>query len=277
MYSLDVNFLKDRGIQPEPSAGPKPIPKGSMTPLVVGVIVGLLLPGIVGGLWLFLQQQNAQLRERDAQLQAQLDQLKIGQKKVDQLNKQIADVNAETEALASVFNEIKPWSAMLVDLRDRIPPGVQISAIQESQDAAAASPSTPSSSAGAATANNQEAASAPRPTRKLEIAGTARTFDEVNYFLLTLQRSAFLKPNETQLVSAELVSNPNKLEVDLPNNQNQSAGRVTYELPKLVQYKIQTKLSDVPASELLRELDRKGAVGLVTRIKSLQEQGVIQP
>lgn len=273
MYSLDVNFLKDRGIQPEPSAGPKPIPKGSMTPLVVGVIVGLLLPGIVGGLWLFLQQQNAQLRERDAQLQAQLDQLKIGQKKVDQLNKQIADVNAETEALASVFNEIKPWSAMLVDLRDRIPPGVQISAIQESQDAAAAAPSSSS----AASANNKEAASAPRPTRKLEIAGTARSFDEVNYFLLTLQRSAFLKPNETQLVSAELVNNPNKLEVDIPNNQNQSAGRVTYELPKLVQYKIQTKLSDVPASDLLRELDRKGAVGLVTRIKSLQEQGVIQP
>jgi type IV pilus assembly protein PilN len=270
MYSLDINFLKDRGIQPEPSAGPKPIPKGSMTPLVIGVIVGLLLPGIVGGLWLFLQQQNAQLREQDAQLQAQLDQLKIGQKKVDQLNKQIVDVKAETEALASVFNEIKPWSAMLVDLRDRIPPGVQISSIEESQEAAAASSSSTD-------ANAKEAASTPRPTRKLEISGTARSFDDVNYFLLTLQRSAFLKNDETQLVSAELVSNPNKLEVDLPNNQNQSAGRVTYELPKLVQYKIQTNLSDVPASDLLRELDRKGAVGLVTRIKSLQEQGVIQP
>ncbi|HEY9605453.1 MAG TPA: PilN domain-containing protein [Allocoleopsis sp.] len=275
MYSLDINFLKDRGIQPEPSTGPKPIPKGSMTPLVVGVIVGLLLPGIVGGLWLFLQQQNAQLRERDAQLQAQLDQLKIGQKKVDQLNKQIADVKSETEALASVFNEIKPWSAMLVDLRDRIPPGVQISSIQESQEAAAA-PSSPSSS-NSKTTKDKAAASALRPTRKLEIAGTARSFDDVNYFLLTLQRSAFLKPDETQLISAELVSNPNKLEVDIPNNRNQSAGRVTYELPKLVQYKIQTNLSDVPASDLLRELDRKGAVGLVTRIKSLQEQGVIQP
>ncbi|HEY9728613.1 MAG TPA: PilN domain-containing protein [Chroococcales cyanobacterium] len=272
MYSLDVNFLKDRGIQPEPTASSKPIPRGSMTPLVIGVVIGLLLPGIVGGLWLFLQQQNAQLRERDAQLQAQLDQLKIGQKKVDQLNKQIADVKAETEALASVFNEIKPWSAMLVDLRDRIPPGVQISSIQESQEAAAA----PASSSDAS-ANNKAAASAPRPTRKLEISGTARSFDDVNYFLLTLQRSAFLKPDETQLVNAELVSNPNKLEVNIPNQQNQSAGRVTYELPKLVQYKIQTNLSDVPASELLRELDRKGAVGLVTRIKSLQEQGVIQP
>jgi hypothetical protein len=28
---------------------------------------------------------------------------------------------------------------------------------------------------------------------------------------------------------------------------------------------------------LLRELDRKGAAGLVTRIESLQQKGVIQP
>jgi len=270
MYSLDVNFLKDRGIQPEIGPISRPAPKGSMTPLVIGVVVGLLLPGIVGGMWLFLQQKNAQLRERDAQLQAQLDQLKIGQKKVDQLNKQIGDVKAETAALASVFNEIKPWSAMLQDLRDRIPAGVQISSIQETQAAAAPPPASSDPNAKAATTDQ-------RPTRKLEISGTARSFDDVNYFLLTLQRSSFLKSDETQLVSAELVNNPNKLEVDIPNNQNQSAGRVTYELPKLVQYKIQTNLSDVPASDLLRELDRKGAVGLVTRIKTLQEQGVIQP
>jgi type IV pilus assembly protein PilN len=112
---------------------------------------------------------------------------------------------------------------------------------------------------------------------QLEISGLARSFDEVNYFLLTLQRSPFLKNNETQLMSAELVKNPNRVQVNVPGNRTQQGATVTYELPKTVQYKIQTTVSDVPASELLRELDRKGAVGLVTRIRTLQEKGVIQP
>ena len=30
-----------------------------------------------------------------------------------------------------------------------------------------------------------------------------------------------------------------------------------------------------PASDLIRELDRKGAVGLVTRIEALKQRGVI--
>jgi type IV pilus assembly protein PilN len=113
---------------------------------------------------------------------------------------------------------------------------------------------------------------------KLEIAGTARSFDDVNYFLLTLQRSSFFKSNETQLVSAQLVTNPTKLEV--PETKGQSVAQVTYQLPKLVEYKIQTSLNDAPASELLRELDRKGAVGVVTRIRTLQqiqEKGGTQP
>lgn len=272
MYSLDVNFLKDRGIQPEPSAGPRPIPKGSMTPLVVGVIVGLLLPGIVGGLWLFLQQQNAQLRERDAQLQAQLDQLKIGQKRVDQLNKQIADTKAETEALASVFNEIKPWSAMLQDIRERTPRGLQIKTIEQTQ--AAAAPPTSAGTTNAQAGANAQPASSPSQISQVKISGEARSFDDVGYFLVTLQQSPFLKSDETQLINAELIANPNRLEVATSNNP--SANRVSYELPKVVKYEIQTQLSDVTASELLRELDRKGAVGLVTRIRTLQEQGVIQ-
>ncbi|NEQ18297.1 MAG: fimbrial assembly protein, partial [Moorea sp. SIO3E2] len=52
--------------------------------------------------------------------------------------------------------------------------------------------------------------------------------------------------------------------------------QVKYTLPKVVEYTIKTQLSDIPASEILKELDRKGAVGLVTRIRNLQSQGVIQ-
>lgn len=280
MYSLDINFLKDRPEYQPQQQGPKPapMPAGSMTPLVAGIIVGLLLPGIVGGLWLFLQQQNSQLAEQNAALDQKLAELQIGQKRIEALNKQITDVNAETNALATVFNQIKPWSATLQDIRERVPPQVRIATIKQEQVTPTAAPApAPSPAAGTPnTAGNNQATTTPLPTTKLTIAGSARSFDDVNYFLLTLKRSPFLQGDETQLMRAELVQNPARLEVNRPESLNQSAAKVTYTLPKLVKYEIQTTLSELGASELIRELDRKGAVGLVTRIRTLQQQGVLQ-
>jgi type IV pilus assembly protein PilN len=111
----------------------------------------------------------------------------------------------------------------------------------------------------------------------LVISGTARSFDDVNYFLLTLQRSPFFRSEDTQIVQAQLISNSTKLEVPEVKSKSAATAKVTYQLPKVVGYTIQTSLNDIPASELLRELDRKGAVGLVTRIRTLQEKGVNQP
>lgn len=278
MYSLDVNFLKDRPEYQPQQQGPKaaPMPAGSMTPLVVGIIVGLLLPGVVGGLWLFLQQQNSQLAEQNAALDQKLAELQIGQKRIEALNKQINDVNAETNALATVFNQIKPWSATLQDISDRVPPQLRIATIKQEQVVPTAAPA-PSPAAGTPnTAANNPATTTPLPTTKLTITGSARSFDDVNYFLLTLKRSPFLQADETQLMKAELVQNPARLEVNRPEALNQSAAKVTYTLPKLVQYEIRTSPSEVGASELIRELDRKGAVGLVTRIRTLQQKGVLQ-
>lgn len=281
MYSLDVNFLKDRpelvGQQGRDRASAPPTPVGSMTPLIIGVAVGLLLPGLVGGLWFFLQQQNAQVQQEIDQLKVTLGGLQQAEQQIKQLTDETNRVKSETVALASVFNQIKPWSAMLQDIRERVPPNVRIQTIDQKQVAVTASPAAPVAPA----ANNpkpgtQPASPSKNMTTQLEITGSARSFDDVNYFLLTLQRSPFLKSDETQLISAKLQDNPSKLEVNYPQDPNQAGGRVTYELPKAVGYRIQTSLNDVPASELIRELDRKGAVGLVTRIRTLQDKGVFQ-
>jgi type IV pilus assembly protein PilN len=244
-----------------------------MTPLIIGVAVGLLLPGLVGGLWFFLQQQNAQVQQEIDQLKVTLGGLQQAEQQIKQLTDETNRVKSETVALASVFNQIKPWSAMLQDIRERVPRNVRIQAIEQKQVVVTAAP--------AAGANNSQPGTQPanasnRTMNKLEITGSASSFDDVNYFLLTLQRSPFLKSDETQLIVAKLENNPNKLEVNYPQNQNGASGRVTYELPKSVGYRIQTSLNDVPASELIRELDRKGAVGLVTRIRTLQDKGVFQ-
>lgn len=280
MYSLDVNFLKDRpelvGQRGGERTSAPPTPAGSMTPLIIGVVIGLLLPGLVGGLWFFLQQQNAQVEEEINQLKVTLGGLQQAEKQIQQLTDETNKVKSETVALASVFNQIKPWSAMLQDIRDRVPPNVRIQSIEQKQVVATATPATPAAGANTPKPGTPPANPANNMTTKLEIMGSARSFDDVNYFLLTLQRSPFLKSDETQLIVAKLQENPSKLEVNYPQNQNQSGGRVTYELPKAVGYTIQTSLNDVPASELIRELDRKGAVGLVTRIRTLQDKGVFQ-
>lgn len=292
MYSLDINFLRDRGgVQQEQVNRPRPAPKGSMTPLYIGLAVGLLMPALVGGAWLFLGQQVALKEAKKTELDAELARLQVEQKKIDQLNAQTALVTDETNSLASVFDQIKPWSAMLQDIRERIPAGVQISSIQQTQAVVAPSSApvarakgaakptaSPTASPGAKTAPGATtAATTNRPTTKLEITGRARSFDDVNFFLLTLQRSSFLKRDETQIVKAELVRDSSRVEVRRPAaTQNQPTSNITYELPKSVQFTISTNLSDIPASELLRELDRKGAVGLVTRIRNLQEKGIIQ-
>jgi type IV pilus assembly protein PilN len=277
MYSLDVNFLKDRPeyAGQQNNLKPAPPPVGSMTPLFIGVAVGLLLPGLVGGLWFFLQQENAKTQQEIAQLNEQLGGLKKAEEEIKRLTDETNKVRGETVALASVFNKIKPWSAMLQDVRDRIPPNVQIKSITQKEVVATA---PAAAGANAPKPGTPAPAASPQTTTstKLEIVGSAKSFDDVNYFLLTLQRSPFLKTDETQLISAKLQDNPSKLEFNYPQNQTQAGGTVTYELPKIVAYTIQTTINDIPASELLRELDRKGAVGLVTRIRTLQEKGVLQ-
>lgn len=276
MYSLDVNFLKDRPdiIKPPTGNDRQAQPEGSMTPLIIGVVIGLLLPGLVGGLWFVLQQQNAELQEEINGLKAQLGTLQQAEQQIKQLTDETNKVKDETAALASVFNQIKPWSAMLQDIRERTPPNVQIRSIQQKLV-------TVTKNSPAPAANNPKPGTPPpnpsaNQITKLQIEGFARSFDDVNYLLLTLQRSPFLKSDETQLIVAKLDDSPSKLELNYPQNQNQAGGKVTYELPKMVRYSIQTSLNDVPASELIRELDRKGAVGLVTRIRTLQDKGVFQ-
>jgi len=262
MYSLDINFLKDRPEYSQAEKGSespkakKQIQMGEMTPLILGVVLGLVPLALVAGVgfW-WLPQQKAQLNQDIAAIDAELQSLEAEKNKINNLNTQIQQVRQETEALATVFNQIKPWSAILQDIRDRVPTGVQIQMIEQTETETEAADAE---------------GSAPLPTINLEISGTALSFDDVNKFLLTLQESPFFQDAETHIVNAELEDNPAKLEVP-QKEDGETVAEITYELPKVVGYTVSTSLTNVPASELLREIDRKGAVGLVARIKALQQ------
>ncbi len=255
MYSLEINFLKDRQIhhnKPSQQAGFK-FPTGDMTPVYLGLGLGICFPALVGGGWLFLQAKNGELEQNISQLEQQNKQLDTQVGNVKKIEEETNSIKTETQSLITVFDQIRPWSAILQDLRDRIPRTVQIQTLKQ----IAPTPPAPGKPA-------------TRTAGGIELTGLARSFNDVNDFLLTLQQSPFLKSSESKIVSATLVDAP------LPPNGGRLNNGVVIKPPQVVNYTIQLGLTDVPATELIRELEQKGTVGLVTRLRSIQPTGVIK-
>ncbi|MCM0589738.1 MAG: PilN domain-containing protein [Gloeotrichia echinulata IR180] len=255
MYSLEVNFLKDRPIyQPKPTKnlGIK-FPTGDMTPVYLGVALGVCFPALVGGGWWFLQAKNGELEQKISQLEQESQQLDTQIGNIKKIQEETNQIKGETQSLITVFDQIRPWSAILQDLRDRIPGTVQIQNIKQIQ------PTAP-----------VQGKPAPNPAGGIEVTGLARSFNDVNDFLLTLQQSPFLKSSDSKIMTATLVDAP------LPPNAPTSNNGVVIKPPQVVNYTIKSSLSNVPATELIRELEQKGTVGLVTRLRSMPVTGVMQ-
>ena len=273
MYSLDVNFLKDRKVEEDAkktlATQASEFSLGKNLPMLIGLGVLVLLPAATGSLLWLINAQTASTQARIEELDAQIAQLGAQNQQIQELEKQVNAINEETQALVSVFTQIKPWSALLQDVRDRVPTGVQIESIK------------------------QEAAT-PEGTIPLTIVGVARSYDDVNDLVLSLQQSNFLKAQKTVLTSAEITDPPiqdldeearqelsqkikqGQISV-VPTNTNLVALKDAFIFPKVVRYQVKTELGDIPASKLTGELTRKGAVGLVTRLRTLEQKGAIQP
>lgn len=323
MYSLDINLLRERsedetGAPTEFATNTIVAPiKYSKLPLFIGVGCAALALIVTGGSWLWSNQEFARLESMQKDLDLKLGNLKAQDARLAQLTSQSSQVNEETQSLASVFNQIQPWSAVLQDLRENIPQGVQISSVTQTEfkpvvptvpvvapalvapkggliekistppnlEAASkpatpgASPTTPTSSVPAPVVGATVTSTLPVdvPTSRLEIVGKAKSFDEVNNFMLTLKQSVFFNPEDTQLISANLVEAGALSVIERPGKVINTKTSRHLELPKTVAYTIQTSLKRIPATDLMTQLDRKGAVGLVTRLKSLQQYQVIKP
>jgi type IV pilus assembly protein PilN len=268
MYSLDVNFLNDRQDRPtEASLSRVRTVKSSPVPLYLGLVAMIALPALVGGFWLFLQNQNRQLAQEQMELDNQLTALNAQLSVINDINAQINRIDEENRALATVFDRIKPWSAVLQDVRGRVPSNVQIRQIEqveiEPQPTA-----TPTAEDGTATTPEPQP-----PSSAVRIIGYAQSFNDVNDFVLTLQRSPFLNAGTVRMVGSQLVNNPTQVEI----SGEQTDREIEVELPRVVEYTIEGDLTNLPASALLQDLERTLSVGLATRIQALRDRGVIQP
>ncbi len=265
MYSLDINFLNDRSERAsEAGLGLQSrLVQDSPRPLYIGVAVGIFFPVLVAASWLLLQHQNTELRARQVQLDSQLAELQALDQQLANINTQVQGIEAEVQALATVFDQIKPWSAMLQSIRDNVPVGVQVLDIEQQEQTIANQP--------APAADQPAAAPPPPPPPIIQITGYARSFNDVNDFLLTLQRSPFLDSAGTRLVTAQLTDDPRPIEF----TDQQGGGALEVQMPQVVSYTIQSPVTELTASELLADLESTLAVGLTARIQALRDRGVL--
>jgi len=255
MYSLDINFLKDRPTYQKnfDKKERKPIKLGNLTPVYVGVGVGLFFPIVLGCGLGFLQARTGDLQQQVAKLDSLSKSLDSKLGDINKIKQDTENTQQETQALVTVFNQIRPWSAMLQDLRDRIPTTVQIETIKQ------IAATVPPPGKQVKNATNPDI----NPAGGIEIQGSARSFNDVENFLLSLQQSHFLNSTKTEITTADLEPAP------LSTNSAKTKP------PEIVKYTIQSSLSAIPASDLIQELEKKGAVGLVARIREIKQIGVI--
>jgi type IV pilus assembly protein PilN len=288
----------------------------SKAPIFAGLGVGVAALLATGAFWMLLSVQGEELQAKQIKLDKELGAAKEQETKLTTLQAKIAQTEQESQALAGAFNLVRPWSAILKEFREITPQGVQISSLIQAPTVAtavaatkpsgvttklAAGPPTVDSSGVAAKGSPSPSASAspsaspapsastvaasPAPTTidspvvKIEVEGVAQSFNDVNSFILTLKQSPLFNPEDTQLISSELVENKVSLATSTSDkNAGGTATNSTTEvITKSVKYKLQTALKQIPATELLQELERRGAEGLVTRLKTLQQQKVIKP
>lgn len=269
MFNLDINFLNDRpDLKPGATSsrsGAVRRPIGgteSLVPLYAGIATALTLLALTGGALVYYNWQKGELATRETELDSKLGAIEAKRKELDEANKIVAAADDEIKALVTVFDQIKSWAALSQDFKDRLPSGVQLASIIEG---------TPTAPAGT------------NPIPNLTIKGEANDFDQINDFLVNLKRSSFLKSEDTRIIetartdskslptlslpkAVELPVKPGQEKIETNNQPIKLAGKVTFT--------IESKLSDTPTSDLRRELDRKGAVGLVTRIEALKNKGV---
>jgi type IV pilus assembly protein PilN len=273
MYNLDINFLRDRNSAQSVDLSRAFVPKKEATltdkiPIALGAMIFLIAPLVTFSYLKSVNAKTASVKQEIQQLETEIADLGNQNKKIDEANAQIQTVEQETAALVGVFEKIKPWAAIIQEVGDRTPPGVQVDSIQQTSSAPAAPaapPPAPEPKAGEAAAPPPPT---PSPTIGINLAGVARSYDDVNDFVLFLQRSPFFDSKQVILNGASAIDFP--VEVA---NQKDFPDIAALEFPKGIKYTISAQLNNVPSSQLIGEIEKKGAIGLVTRLKTLERKG----
>ena len=124
MYSLDINFLNDRPDYKPVAAAKSSTKKSSggakdQLPIFGAVLFAFGIIAAVMGAWWWATNENNNLAAQQATIDQELATLNTQANTIKAINAETDQVTAEYKALAGVFEQIKPWSAMLQDLSAR--------------------------------------------------------------------------------------------------------------------------------------------------------------
>lgn len=281
MYSLDVNFLKDRAIAASPGAVSKAkaptrkVTLKELVPLIGGGVGALLVLAIAGGWWGYQRLQIQQVNEQLMILDGQITALQQQNARIQQLTTEIEVANRQTNGLAQVFARIFPWSAIIEDVRVRIPTGVQLRSFRVAAADAAAAAAQPPSAAPLADGTTPPP---PNTMPVVTIDGYADSYAAVNVFSVSLQRSAFFSGDTVRLTGVEQVADPNAVTVPT-GPDTEEGGNVNIELPPVVRYSITANIRDLTtlsSEDLIAQLKSKQNLGSVIRLETLKERGLLE-
>ncbi|NJL51952.1 MAG: fimbrial assembly protein [Hydrococcus sp. SU_1_0] len=211
-----------------------------------------------------MQASTAEVKAEIQQIESEIADLGNQNKKIEAANAELEKVAQETAALVGVFERITPWAAIMQEVSDRTPPGVIVESMQQTGGAASATPVA----AAPAAADGKAPVATPTPATSINLAGVARTYEDVNDFVLFLQRSPFFESQQVRINEATISTFPMEVE-----SKDQLPQNATLEIPDGVKYTISAQLKNVPSSQLKGEIEKKGSIGLATRLNTLERKG----
>lgn len=245
MYSLDINFLKERAAEGQPQAAvteQQAAPSGTPADWLPAIGGGVLGAVLVAGVLIYGRLVDGQvntLESEVATLQGELGSLQASQQKITEKRQQLNEQQTLTQSLVDVFDQVKPMTAILQDVSDRLPVGVQLETFEQTGE---------------------------RPDIQVEFQGLASSYGAITAFALAVEQSKFVR--------AETIQLSNVRETEFPLNSSENLPEELEPVP-VYGYTLTAVLNDTSAANLLDELQRKGADGLAARIGALKAQGLV--
>ena len=206
-----------------------------------GLVVGANL-GLCGVLVLWqqmLKARMAELERYEVQVQ-QLSQELMGHRAA------LRAVKEGNDQLVKRLTDVRSSSALLADLQQRVPEGVQLSGVKM------------------------------EGTEAIKVEGVARdpvAFGRVNALELVLRNSPLLAATEVKLGRATREA-PKAVQVkEVPGRTGNSTDKL--ELPSAVSFQLAAKLTPLDANRLVNVMEGLKAEGMVRRLQVLQRAGLM--
>ncbi|MEO0852427.1 MAG: PilN domain-containing protein, partial [Cyanobacteria bacterium J06648_11] len=177
MYLPEINFLAERGELDREVSASESTGGGSSGGLSTsgillggGAVLAIVVASCVAGTALF-QYRIGQLKTEEKEVDTELAEAQAELAQLQQLQAELSEIQTRTQALKTFFDRVQPWSAILEEIRSRIPPQTWIQSVSTTDNT-------------------------------VRVDGQSSTFDQVNDFQLALLQSPLIA--DVAIVRAEL-------------------------------------------------------------------------